>query len=210
MRFFERLSHFLKGPNLLHPSNWEGHLSSMTFRRYQTVDFAECLEIYRQGDERTFPGRSNPSIRRESPKPEKILFCCRTAWANYRYGWNLVFRTAVYCHALFWPRAAQPSRKRHRYCVIICPAGALEPSLSVYRVYIAAVEQSFPFYQRFGFQPSGQWRDQQGSDHPLGCLVITDTEIHRCRRLLAEHGISIPSDESQVTPGKKKETPSNL
>src|SRR5690242_7316213 len=53
--FLDRVGHFFKGPNPLHPGNWEGRLSPMTFRRIETADIPQCLQIYKLNEPGRFP-----------------------------------------------------------------------------------------------------------------------------------------------------------
>jgi len=50
-----RLGHFIKGPNPLHPAVWEGRLSPLNFRRFQPEDVSQCLEIYKLNEPGRFP-----------------------------------------------------------------------------------------------------------------------------------------------------------
>jgi hypothetical protein len=49
--------------------------------------------------------------------------------------------------------------------------------------------------------------DMRGQQHPSGHLVVTSEEIRECRSLLAEHGISFPSDDDRVPLWEKPPQP---
>lgn len=55
VRVFERVAHFFKGPNPLHPAVWEGRLAPLTFRRFKIEDLPQCLELYRLNEPGRFP-----------------------------------------------------------------------------------------------------------------------------------------------------------
>jgi predicted N-acetyltransferase YhbS len=74
----------------------------------------------------------------------------------------------------------------------------LAPNESNYHVLIFAVEQSIGFYRRFGFRDVQAWKDSKGVDRPSGHLLITASEIRRCRSLLKAQNISVPPDEDQI------------
>jgi hypothetical protein len=67
-------------------------------------------------------------------------------------------------------------------------------------VLIFAVQKSLGFYRRFGFYETGQWQDKEGQDHPYAMMELLRRDIRGCRRLLAQHQITYPSDE-ELVPG---------
>ena len=60
------------------------------------------------------------------------------------------------------------------------------------------MEKSFVFYQRFGFGYFSEWSDEHGKKHPTGYLVFRDDQLRECRKLLVDHGISVPNDEDKI------------
>lgn len=206
--FLERVKHFAKGPNPLHPGNWEGRLSPLEFRRLQTSDIPECLEIYKLNEPGRFPedtiGQYEKSLRTQSSyflvaeKKGRIIASGGMAYFQNPY-------LAILCFGLVRPSDHGTGIGT---ALLLARLALLKEDELVHRVFIFAVEKSFGFYQRFGFQPTRSWRDAKGNEHPSGYLVITNAEVQQCRRLLADHGISVPHDGDQVPFRKKEESSS--
>jgi N-acetylglutamate synthase-like GNAT family acetyltransferase len=208
VRLLERLKHFAKGPNPLHPRNWEGRLSAVTFRRFQIGDLPRCLELYKQNEPGRFPegviSQYEKALREQS---SYFLVAEREGRVVATGGMAYVQQPhiAVFCFGLVSPGNQGTGIGT---ALLLVRFALLKKDRPLYRVLILAVAKSFGFYQRFGFQPCGSWPDPNGQEHPAGSLVITYEEAQQCRQLLADHGISVPHDEEQV-PFRKKEEESS-
>ena len=204
-RFLERVGPFFKGPNPLHPGVWEGRLRPMTFRRFDIADLPQCLEIYKLNEPDRFPKgvisqyedclRGGRTYTLVAEHEGRIV---ATGGINY----FLKPRVAILSFGLARP---DHQGKGIGTALLFARLAMLSDKEPVYHVFIFAVEKSFAFYQRFGFLPAADWRDESGAAHPSGHLIITLAEAQRCRKLLADHGISVPHDEDQVPMQKKKE-----
>lgn len=82
--------------------------------------------------------------------------------------------------------------------LLLARLALLDPKRPIYTVCIFAVDKSFGFYRRFGFEPFEAWQDEHGQRHPSGSLRFQAAEIRRCRKLLAENGIHVPPDEEKI------------
>jgi N-acetylglutamate synthase-like GNAT family acetyltransferase len=196
--FRQRFRHFFLSPNPLHPENWEGRLAPMTFRRFAIEDLPQCLEIYKLNE----PGRFPAGV---IDKYERVLRAQRTyvlvaeregrIIATGGIAYQLQPHLAVLSFGLVRP---DHQGQGVGTALVLARLALLSLQRPVHRVFIFAVEKSFIFYKRFGFQEFTPWRDPQGEEQPTGYLVISDAEVRACRKLLADHGISIPNDETQV------------
>ncbi len=206
-RFRERVKHFFKGPNPLHPGVWEGRLRPMTFRRFHIDDLPQCLEIYKLNE----PGRFPEGV---IATYEKLLRAQRTYVLVAEHEGQIVATGGI--HYLAKPNVAvscfglvRPGQqgKGVGTALLLARLAMLSDKEPVYHVFILAVEKSFGFYHRFGFFPTSDWQDESGATHPSGHLVITLAEVQRCRKLLEGHGISVPHDEEQVPSQRGNEEP---
>ena len=196
--FLNRLGHFIKGPNPLHPAVWEGRLSPLTFRRFQPEDVSQCLEIYKLNEPRRFPEgvlseyekclREQSSYFLVAEKDGQIV-----ATGGISYFQRPCF--AVLCFGLVRPDHQNTGIGT---ASLLARLALLKKDEPVYRVFIFAVAKSFGFYERFGFGYFKPWKDIHGQEHPTGSLLISYPEAQKCRQLLADYGISVPHDEDQV------------
>jgi hypothetical protein len=101
-----RIFHYIRGPNPVHPSVWEGRLSPIVFRRFEDADLNQCVQLYSLNEEGRFPrgvGEKyrNSLIEQESyylavkRKGESLLrvacptWCERTLRCSVTDLWNL-------------------------------------------------------------------------------------------------------------------------
>ena len=82
--------------------------------------------------------------------------------------------------------------------LVLARLSLLDPKRPFYRVLIFAVEPSIGFYRRMGFREWTNWKDGNKQTHPSGHWILTFRQIRRCRRLLSEHGVSLPPDQDLV------------
>jgi N-acetylglutamate synthase-like GNAT family acetyltransferase len=196
--FLNRLGHFIKGPNPLHPAVWEGRLSPLTFRRIQAADVTECLEIYKLNEPGHFPegvlNEYEKCVREQSSYfsvAERNGQIVATGGMSYFQKPHL----AVLCFGLVRP---DDQNTGIGAALLLARLALLKKSEPVHRVLIFAVTKSFGYYERFGFGFFGKWKDVHGQEHPMGSLLVSCAEAQKCRQLLADHGISVPHDEDQV------------
>lgn len=199
------MGHFLRGPNPLHPGIWEGRLRPLTFRRFEIADLSQCLELYKLNEPGRFP---------EGPGDhyEGCLRSGRTYVLVAEEGGRIVAvgginyvvkpHIAVCSYGLVRPDQQGKGIGTALFLARLALLGNTEP---VYRVMIFAVQKSYVFYQRFGFLPATAWHDKQGVAHPSGYLLVSNAEVARIRKLLADHGISVPRDEDKVPFSQKEE-----
>jgi GNAT superfamily N-acetyltransferase len=195
---FSRIYHFLKGPNPLHPSVWEGRLMTLTFRRLAVADVPGCLELYALNELGRFPEGFVDEYEKTIREPTSYFLVVESEG-----------RIIASCGLLYWVREnvsvfcfgmVRPSHqgKGIGTALLLARLALLNPKRPAYRVLIFAVEKSFGFYQRFGFMNVQPWRDIHGQKHPLGRLDVTSSQVRRCRALLREHEIVVPQDEDQI------------
>jgi len=202
-----RLGHFIKGPNPLHPAVWEGRLSPLAFRRLQPADVSQCLEIYKLNE----PGRFPEGVLSEYEK-------CLREQASYflvaeRNGEIIATGGMSYFQkpylSVFSFGLVRPADQKSGVgaALLLARLALLKKSEPVHRVLIFAVAKSFGYYERFGFGFFGKWKDVQGREHPTGSLLVSCEEAQKCRQLLSDHGISVPNDEDQVPFREVKKSP---
>jgi hypothetical protein len=73
------------------------------------------------------------------------------------------------------------------------------------KICIAAVQASFGFYQRFGFVRIRNWKDKQGTEHPIGFLTVCEANIGLVRSILAKSGIEVPLKDMTAVPFRSPE-----
>lgn len=195
---FERITHYFKGPNPLHPAVWEGRLRPLEFRPFSGADLPQCLELYRLNE----PGRFPEGVigqYEENLKAQKSYFLVAESEGRVvASGGMHYFRdahTAVFCYGLVRPGY---QGRGLGTALVLARLSLLNPELPAFRVYIFALAHSIDFYGRFGFRDCRSWPDAQGRRHPSGKLFITSEEIKQCRQLLMKHGVIVPQDEDKI------------
>lgn len=195
---FERVGHFFKGPNPLHPAVWEGRLAPLTFRRFEIADLPQCLELYSLNE----PGRFPEGVivqYEQNLKGQKSYFLVAESEGQVVVSGGMHYfrdpRIAVFCYGLVRPGY---QGRGLGTALMLARLGLLNPELPGVSVFIFALAQSIDFYGRFGFRDFQPWRDAHGKSHPSGRLSITGTEIKQCRELLANHGVIVPHDEHRI------------
>lgn len=194
-----RIYHFLKGPNPLHPAVLSGRLRPLEFRRYRPEDRLQCLDLYTLNE----PGRFPAGFIEQY---ESSLLHTTSYYLVSEDGGRLVCSgglsyylrrdIVVLCFGLVHP--SQQGRGLGT-ALLLARLALLKPNRRGYHIFIGAVEPSFGFYERFGFRTYHQsWKDPQGVPHPVGHLFLASDEIRRCRSLLKEKNIELPSDEDEI------------
>jgi N-acetylglutamate synthase-like GNAT family acetyltransferase len=200
-----RFRHYLKGPNPLHPSVWEGRLSPIIFRKLETADISQCLEIYKLNEPGRFPGGIFNEYEKFLREQRSYVLIAE------RDGKILATGGIHYYQKPYWAELCfglvRPSEQGTGIgtASLLARLALLKESAMVYHVLIGAVTKSLGFYERFGFRRIGSWQDTQGAEHPLGSLAITYAEAQACRELLTQHGITVPEDKNQVPFRETKE-----
>lgn len=192
-----RLYHGLRGAHPLHPDVIGNHLNSFAFRRYQPADLHRCVALYAANEVGRFPEgvreQYQQSLMRQS---SYYLVLEREGRIIASGGISLFCRpdVAVLCFGLVHP-------EHHGHGIgtaLVLTRLALLPGKFTYMIFIAAVEKSVGFYRRFGFRAFTPWKDKHGQIQPSGVLAFSPSEIIRCRKLLAQHGITYPQDQDQI------------
>src|SRR5688572_12802634 len=202
---FSRIYHFLKGPSPLDPNVWRGRLAPLKFRRFRADDLAQCLELYAQNEIGRFPKGASEEYKKHLTEQNSYSLVAEQnnqIIASGGISYCMQENMAVLCFGLVRPDF------HHRgigTALLLARLALLKPNRTSYHVFIFAVEKSIGFYRRFGFFYFEPWQDMNGSHHPSGHLLITSSEICRCRKLLTKHGISIPPDEDHI-PFREEQT----
>jgi GNAT superfamily N-acetyltransferase len=203
--FLERIGHFLRGPNPLHPDLWEGRLKPLTFRRFEVADLPQCMELYKLNEPGRFPEGPGDHYEDCLRSGRTYVLVAEDAGRIVAAGGMNYFvkpHIAVCSYGLVRPDHQGKGIGTALFLARLTLLGNTEP---VYRVMIFAVRKSYVFYQRFGFLPFTPWHDKQGVAHPSGYLLVSNAEVVRIRKLLADHGISVPHDEDKVPFVQKEE-----
>jgi predicted N-acetyltransferase YhbS len=195
---FNRIYHFLKGPSPLHPSVCNGRLSPREFRRFDRKDLSQCLELYAIIE----PGRFPEGVARQYEKSlseERSYHLVTESNRQIIASGGISYYTRADWVVLSFG-LVRPSHQGQGLgtALLLSRLALLKPCRSPYHIFIFAVEESFGFYRRFGFRDSQPWRDGQGAQHPSGHLLLTGSEIRRCRKLLSSSGIVVPRDEVEI------------
>jgi N-acetylglutamate synthase-like GNAT family acetyltransferase len=193
-----RIYHFLKGPNPLNPSLWQGRLEHMVFRRLEMRDIPQCLELYKANEPNRFPkgGIEKYEISLRDPDAYFLVLQRESriiASGGLQY-WGRPNMGVLYFGLV------QPDyhRKGIGTALLLARLALFSPKQSAYSIFIFAVDKSIGFYRRFGFRKFHPWEDDHGKKHPSGHLIFTSYEIQKCRNLLNKHEIFIPEDEDQI------------
>lgn len=195
---FQRIGHFLQGPNPLHPATWEGRLKPLTIRRTTAADVPQCLEIYRLNEPGRFPEAMIDVYEKFlASKDSYHLVAEREGRIVGTGGMHYIQRrdVAIFCYGMVRPGE---QGKSIGTALLLARLSLLHSKLPASLVLISALDSSISFYQRFGFRVKDSWRDKHGKDHPVGKLTILNSEVLECRKLLAAHGIVVPPDEDQI------------
>jgi N-acetylglutamate synthase-like GNAT family acetyltransferase len=195
---FSRISHFLKGPNPLHPSVWTDRLSPLTFRRFAPQDLPQCLKLYALNEPERFPEGMVRQYEKSLITSSSYFLVAENDTHIMASGGMSYFvreNTVVLCYGLVHP---SHQGRGIGTALLLARLALLNPERSSYDVFIFALEKSFAFYRRFGFRDFQPWKDVHGDLHPSGCLLVTSPEIRKCRQLLSDHGITVPQDEDQI------------
>jgi GNAT superfamily N-acetyltransferase len=204
-RFLQRMGHFLRGPNPLHPGIWEGRLRPLTFRRFNLADLPQCLDLYKLNEAGRFPEGAVDNYEDCLRSERTYVLIAEDGGEIVATGGIHYFirpHIAVCCFGLVRPDQQGRGIGTALFLARLALLGNTEP---VYRVMIFAVRKSYVFYQRFGFLPFTPWHDKQGVAHPSGYLLVSNAEVVQIRKLLADHGISVPHDEDKVPFLQKEE-----
>jgi predicted N-acetyltransferase YhbS len=195
--WFSRLYHNLKGAHPLHPDVLRTRLKPLTFRRYEPADLDQCVALYAANEAGRFPEGVQDQYRKSLARQSSYFLVLKQEGRIIATGGiSLLGRpdVAVLCFGLVDP-------KHHGQGIgtaMVLTHLALLPRKFTYMVFIAAVEKSVGFYRRFGFSAFTPWKDKHGQMQPSGVLAFTPSEIIRCRKLLAQRGVSYPVDQDQI------------
>lgn len=195
---FNRLYHFIKGPNPLHPSVWDKLSSPCTFRKFEKKDFPQCLELFSLNEPGRFPKGVAEQYEKSLAGGNSYYLVTEADGRIVASGGISYYMKpdyAVLCFGLVHPRYYARGLGT---ALLLARLALLKPVRKPYHAFIFAVEDTFGFYRRFGFRTYNPWLDTQGNRHPSGHLLLFGSEIRQCRRLLDFHGIILPQDEDQV------------
>jgi len=195
---FSRLYHFFKGPNPLHPAVWSGRLTPVVFRRLRRQDVPGCLELYAQNEPGRFPEGVVKQYEESLTQLSSYFLVAEMDGQIVASGGLSYYarrNIAVFCFGLVHPRQ---QGKGLGTALFLARLALLTSHEFYYRVLIFAVDKSIGFYRRFGFRDFQAWKDPQGVERPSGHLLITASEIRRCRSLLKAQRIIMPEDENEI------------
>jgi len=196
--WLSRIYHGLRGRHPLHPEVTNHFLGPMKFRRFQSADLQQCIDLYTANEPGRFPEGVRDQYRRSLIEQSSYFLVLETEGKIIASGGLSYFirqNIAVLCFGLIHP---DHQGKGLGTALLLSRLALLAPQGYTYAVIIAAVEKSFGFYRRFGFRQLPPWVDGHGQQHPSGHLSFTSREIIGCRKLLAERGISFPQDEKEI------------
>ena len=195
---FSRLFHYIKGPSPLHPSVVANRLSPLTFRQFEPRDLDRCLELYALNEPDRFPEGVAKRYEEALTGGHSYFLVAEANGqiiASGGLSYSIRKDIAVLCFGLVHPAY---QGKGIGTSLLLARLALLKPKLPAYHVFIFAVERSFGFYRRFGFQDFQAWKDPHGKAHPSGHLLVTDWDIGRIRVLLKKNKITVPEDEDKI------------
>ena len=202
--WYSRLYHHVRGSNPLHPMVWMGRLTAIVFRRYQAADLEACVRLLDLNAPGRFPtlDPSYSSILASGNLytivAEKNGQVVAAGSLQYVRPHGFINRKAgVLCFGLVHP---EYQNQGIGTALVLARFALMKASEEYYSVLIFAVQKSIGFYRRFGFHETEPWKDTEGQGHPSAMMELLRRDILGCRRLLAQHQITYPSDE-ELVPG---------
>ena len=177
---------------------WEGHLKPVAFRRFVLSDLPGCLQLYQLNEPGRFPTGVIEQYRPSLAEGRSYYLVSEQGGKIVASGGISYFMDhsfAVLCFGLVHP---EHQGRGLGTALVLARLSLLDPKRPFYRVLIFAVEPSIGFYRRMGFREWTNWKDGNKHTHPSGHLILTFRQIRRCRRLLSEHGVSVPPDQDLV------------
>jgi len=176
----------------------------MRFRPYSPADREQCLELYRLNEPGRFPEGVLEDYNRVLEGTGYILVLeqggriIATGGLHHITGRNMTMFWCGLVHPDFQGRGVGTTLFYARIAL-------LNTDLMLQKICIAAVQASFGFYQRFGFAHIRNWKDKQGTEHPIGFLTVCEADIRLVRSILAKSGIEVPLKDMTAVPFRSPE-----
>jgi N-acetylglutamate synthase-like GNAT family acetyltransferase len=170
----------------------------LNFRRFVAADLPQCMELYALNEPGRFPIGVSESYKKSLTEQASYYLVAEREGQIIASGGLSYWKRqdfAILCFGLVRP---SHQGKGIGTALVLARLALLNPKRPEYHVLIFAVEKSVQFYQRFGFRGFLPWQDLHGDQHPSGHLLVTRSEIRKCRALLQEHGVVIPNDEELI------------
>ncbi len=165
----------------------------MTFRPFAVPDLSACLELYKLNEPDRFPEGVISQYEKSLTDPTGCFLIAESDGEIVASGGLSMMPDGfvVLCFGLVRP---SHQGKGIGAALLLARLALLPPTGCDYHILIFAVEKSIGYYRRFGFSPFITWHDPQGASQPSGHLELSSSEILKCRALLNDHGIVVPTD----------------
>jgi N-acetylglutamate synthase-like GNAT family acetyltransferase len=163
---------------------------NVRFRPYEKRDFDPCLEIYRKNETGRFPKGHLSEFTEYLDKDPKSFIVAELDSRVVGYGGiNLIGpNVALLCYGIVHPEF---QRQRIGATLVLLRITQLTSDQDGVYIFILAVGASMPIYNQFGFLPTGKWKTEDGKEHPLGMLHVSQSTLKRIKSVLKRRGVEI-------------------
>jgi hypothetical protein len=163
---------------------------NVRFRPYEKRDFEACREIYRKNETGRFPlGYSSVFTKYLEEEPKTLIIAEFSSRVVGFGGINLMGpNVASLCYGIVDPEF---QRQRIGATLVLLRIAQLTSDRDGIYVLIFAVDASMPIYNQFGFLQTGRWKTEDGKDHPLGVLHVSQSTLQRVKSALKRRSIEV-------------------
>jgi predicted N-acetyltransferase YhbS len=163
---------------------------NVLFRPYEKRDFDACLDIYLKNEPGRFPEGYSSEFTRYLEEDQKSLIIAELNSRVVGYGGiNLMGpNVASLCYGIIDPEF---QGQRIGATLVLLRIAQLTADRDGVYVLIFAVDASIPIYNQFGFSERGKWKTEDGKDHPLGVLHVSQSSLERIKSVLKRRRVEV-------------------
>ena len=161
----------------------------VVFRPYRDNDYDACMAIYRKNEPGRFPPGHISTFEQFLRRDAKTCIITEVDSKVAACGGLLLEAPdlAILCYGLVDP-AFQGFRIGSTLTLLRIALVPVQPADTFFLIY--AVDQSMPFYRRFGFIERGRW-NLDDKDYPIGLLRVSYREMERVKNVLEQRNIRV-------------------
>src|ERR1041385_1885443 len=163
---------------------------NVLFRPYEKRDFDACLDIYRKNEPGRFPEGYSSVFTRYLEEDQKSLIIAELNSRVVGYGGVNIMgpNVASLCYGIVDPEF---QGQRIGATLVLLRIAQLTADRDGVYVLIFAVDASILIYNQFGFAERGRWKTEDGKDHPLGILHVSQPTLKRVKSALKRRGVEV-------------------